>query len=111
MGGAGNPEAVHLDQEELVDITLKEYDRVLGITGDPDYIKIRKWPRAIPQYNIGYEKYNSMMKSLETNNPGLFLSGNFRGGISISDCIVQSDKTSDHVIHYLKDIGAIATNG
>jgi protoporphyrinogen/coproporphyrinogen III oxidase len=45
------------------------------------------WPRAIPQYNLGYGAHLDALARCEQANPGLFFGGNVRDGISLPDCI------------------------
>ena len=45
------------------------------------------WPKAIPQYKLGYGKLLEQMDEIETDFPGLKLAGNYRTGISLSYCI------------------------
>ena len=74
----------------------------MKIKNDPVFVKERFWEKAIPQYHIGYIEHEKYFEKFERSNPGIFLSGNFRGGISVGDCILNSRNTSDRVIEFLK---------
>lgn len=90
IGGARFPEAVNMDDNELLDITKKDLASLLGVDGDPVFVKHTRWPKAIPQYEIGYGKYLDIMDAVEKENPGFYLAGNFRDGIAVGDCISNS---------------------
>jgi len=48
---------------------------------------VRRWPRAIPQYELGHGRFVERAEEIERQNPGLRISGNFLRGISVPDCI------------------------
>ena len=62
------------------------------------------WQRAIPQYTIGYVEHERYFEKFEQDNPGIFLSGNYRGGISVGDCIKNSEIISLNIEKYLTTI-------
>jgi oxygen-dependent protoporphyrinogen oxidase len=102
LGGMHRPEMINLEEKELIQICYGELKKVLSIKGEAQFVQVRKWPRAIPQYHLDFEKYLEIMESFEGKNPGIFISGNFRGGISVGDCLMQSAKTAHRVEEYLK---------
>ncbi|HOI30471.1 MAG TPA: protoporphyrinogen oxidase [Melioribacteraceae bacterium] len=91
VGGARSPHLFDIDKSKLVDIVLSEFKQIMKINSDPVYIKNRLWQKAIPQYNIGYIEHENYFDKFEKENPGIFISGNFRGGISVGDCVKNSE--------------------
>lgn len=88
MGGSQTPDyATH--EESTV---LKELGRLLGVTGQPTFRHRTSWQHAIPQYDLQYQGILDAMESCEQQHPGLHLAGNYRGGISVGDCIVNGLK-------------------
>jgi protoporphyrinogen/coproporphyrinogen III oxidase len=69
----------------------------MKINTDPVYQTYRYWPKAIPQYNIGYIEHERFFDEFEKNNKGIILSGNYRGGISVGDCIKNSELVFEKV--------------
>ena len=55
------------------------------------------WPRAIPQYTIGYERFLGAIERLETEVRGLHVGGNVRDGISLQDCIKAGERLARRV--------------
>jgi oxygen-dependent protoporphyrinogen oxidase len=47
------------------------------------------YPKAIPQYNVGYGKYRGLLNDLEAKMPNLFFAGHYRDGVSLGDSIVS----------------------
>ncbi len=97
VGGSRNPEFVKEDRASLLIKVRKEFEVLMGISADPVYSSERFWEKAIPQYNLGYIEHERYFDDFEKRNPGLFISGNFRGGISVGDCIKNADLICDKI--------------
>ncbi len=76
---------------------LKEFTEIMQTASAPVYQKEMYWPKAIPQYNIGYIEYENAFSEFENSNFGFFISGNFRGGISVGDCIKSANELSERI--------------
>jgi oxygen-dependent protoporphyrinogen oxidase len=87
VGGERQPEYAQADTEALKQSVLPELDALLGVSGAPTFVHHRHWAKAIPQYKIGYGKFLQHMAAIEADHPGLRLAGNYRTGISLTDCI------------------------
>lgn len=100
IGGARNAD-VFKRSEEMTELdVLDEFQEIMKIDCSP-IIKVSKtWENAIPQYNLGYIEHENYFGSFEEKNPGIFLSGNFRNGISVGDCVKNSHIVFDRVQEY-----------
>jgi oxygen-dependent protoporphyrinogen oxidase len=61
-------------------------------------VDVKKVERSIPQYNVGYGAVKELVQRIETRCPGLFFSGNFCHGISVSDCITGGSAAADRLL-------------
>ncbi len=104
IGGARKPDLALKSQEELQEIVLGELNNLLSINGNPIFTHHKQWQKAIPQYEVGYDYFLSLMKEIEKEHRGLYLGGNFRGGVSVPDCISSGFETAQKVDAYLKRI-------
>jgi oxygen-dependent protoporphyrinogen oxidase len=95
LGGARQPELAGLSETEQVEIVLKDLRKLLGVRGEPVFINRTFFPKAIPQYNLSYGKYKDLMNQIEVQAPGLHFAGNFRNGISLSDCITAGSEMAN----------------
>lgn len=86
-GGARQPELALLPENDLSAIVRSELQDLLGIRSDVQTLDITVWKQAIPQYNCGYGEVLEGLQAAEGRHPGLHLLGNYRGGISVPDCI------------------------
>ncbi|MBK6913542.1 MAG: protoporphyrinogen oxidase [Ignavibacteriales bacterium] len=102
VGGSRNPEFVKEDRTSLLIKVRKEFESLMGISTDPVFSSERFWEKAIPQYNLGYVEHERFFDDFEKRNPGLFISGNFRGGISVGDCVKNAALVCDKINEQLK---------
>lgn len=98
IGGARQPELATKSQKKLLPIILQELEELVGLKGDPVFTHDRYWEKAIPQYEVGYERFLEAINEIETSYSNLFITGNFRGGISVPDCILSGIKTAGNVL-------------
>ncbi len=98
VGGARSPHLFEMGNEKLVEIVIKEFHETMKIIGDPILIEYKHWQKAIPQYNIGYIEHENYFDKFERENKGIILSGNYRGGISVGDCIKNSEINYNKII-------------
>ncbi len=103
IGGARSPELCDLDNGELSRKVFEEFHEIMKISESPVYINQKKWEKAIPQYELGHNEHDIYFQKCENNTPGIFLGGNYRGGISVGDCIKNSVLLADRVKEFLKD--------
>jgi oxygen-dependent protoporphyrinogen oxidase len=89
VGGERYPELASLPPEQLVELVCEDLRVLLGVKGKPVFRHCALYPKAIPQYNVGYGKYRELLNGLEAAAPGLFFAGHYRDGVSLGDSIVS----------------------
>lgn len=97
VGGERYPDLAALPPDKLFELTCEDLRVLLGVSGRPTFQHAVFYPRAIPQYTLGYGRYRQLMADLEAQAPGLFLAGHYRDGISVSDSIVSGCKVAERV--------------
>ncbi|MDQ3798117.1 MAG: protoporphyrinogen oxidase [Acidobacteriota bacterium] len=106
IGGARNAGLVETSsggEDELIKIALEELNSILGLSGAPVFAKVKKWEKAIPQYDIGYEKIVESIEDFKRRNAGIFFCSNFYRGISVSDCIKNAAQIAVEIKDFLKE--------
>jgi protoporphyrinogen/coproporphyrinogen III oxidase len=101
VGGTRQPTAALQTTEATVAALMPDLRELLGVTAPPVFVKRVVWPRAIPQYIVGYETVQEAATETETANAGLYLTGNYRHGVSVGDCVTSARQTADRVATYL----------
>lgn len=95
VGGARKPELARLADEELISRVQADLKDILGVNAEPDFIRIFRHARAIPQYNVGHAvRLQSLEEKLQVH-PGLILTGNAFKGVSLNDCVVNAKKIAE----------------
>jgi oxygen-dependent protoporphyrinogen oxidase len=103
IGGARIPQVFDEGEESLIEKVLTEFKKIMKISGDPIYKNRRMWDKAIPQYNIGYIEHENYFDKFEKENPGFFIGGNFRGGISVGDCVKNSKLVAEKIVSSIEN--------
>jgi len=105
VGGARQPELARLPTDELVRLVRTDLRDLLGVRGEPVFAKHVYWSRGIPQYSVGYGVVKDAADATEAANPGLYLTGNYRHGVSVGDCIASGQQVAEKVAAYLTRAG------
>jgi oxygen-dependent protoporphyrinogen oxidase len=101
IGGERYPELASLPHDKLVALACEDLRILLGVKGKPTFEHSTFYPRAIPQYNVGYGKYRDLMSDIESKALGFFLAGHYRDGVSLSDSIVSGCHIADRLEKFL----------
>jgi oxygen-dependent protoporphyrinogen oxidase len=86
VGGARKPELARSGPDEIAKEVERELEVLLGATS-PRWREVIQWSRAIPQYTLGHLGRIATVEQAEAAVPGLFFRSNYRGGVSVGDCI------------------------
>jgi len=68
---------------------------VLGITAAPRFIRIARWPNALPQYVMGHTDRVARIFARAATHRGIFLAGASYRGVGIPDCITSAWSAAD----------------
>lgn len=97
IGGSRDAGFVDDVEQMVIDRARREFELIMKISAEPILISKRLWPKAIPQYNLGYVEHENFFDHFEKDNKGVFLSGNYRGGISVGDCIKNAELVANKI--------------
>jgi len=97
LGGERYPELALLPEDKLVELVCADLQKLLGVRGQPTFRHVVVYPRAIPQYNVGYGRFKELMAKIEAETPGFFLAGHYRDGVSLSDSILSGVNVAERV--------------
>jgi oxygen-dependent protoporphyrinogen oxidase len=109
MGGPRDPNAVDRDDDELLRTARAALDGLLGIDGEPTFVDVCRWPRAIPQYHVGHRRRLERLAEAIDHLPRLHLVGNYLTGVSVNDCVRDATRAADAVLAGLAGVGGGGT--
>lgn len=105
IGGAQDPGIADLTEEEVVKVVDGDVKNILlkdGTSVQPTVVGVRKWARAIPQYNIGYADIMKDVNDALSRSPGVFLGGNYTSGVAFGDCVQWGVDSAASIASYVK---------
>ena len=101
VGGTFEPEAIDWPDDRVWEVVCSEIKSALATSDVPRPVALFRQRQAIPQYNIGHQRWLAAVKDELRKTPGLFMTGNYLEGISVPGCIEQGDRTARAVAEYL----------
>jgi oxygen-dependent protoporphyrinogen oxidase len=101
VGGERQPELAQLNGADLADMVHLEHAALLGASARPEFVRVRRWPQAIPQYTLGHAQRIARVEETERAFPGGFFCANYRGGVSIGDCIQSAHRAVGEIAAFL----------
>ncbi len=102
VGGMRQPSLALLGDTAIAAMVQAEHAAMLGATADAEFVKVRRWANAIPQYTLGHVARIAQIEDTERNFRGVYFCANYRGGVAIGDCIKSAAHTVAAVAEYLK---------
>lgn len=103
VGHSRNQSMVEHSDEELLADVLGEVKDIMGITAKPNFYRVTRWRKAMPQYLVGHlDRLQQIRALLEKERPGIYIAGAGFQGVGIPDCIQQGKDTAKIVIDYIE---------
>lgn len=97
IGGVHDPDVLALSDAEIITEVRKSLHLTMGVNAKPEYVKVTRLERAIPQYTVGHAgRVEEIEKDLSSFS-GIFLTGNYLRGTSVSDTIGHTRRVADAV--------------
>lgn len=102
MGGATHPGAIKLSEAEVAAKVKDDLKTIMGISAEPDFVRVFRHQKAIPQYTVGHSQRLLALDERLRLHRGLFLTGNAYFGVGLNDCVNASNQIAERVIKQLK---------
>ena len=101
VGGVRSAPLALKAEDELAADVAAALQRYLGARR-PLWQAVNCWPRAIPQYTLGHLQRIAAVERAEAANPGLRFCANWRGGVSVADCIKSAHAATEELAKFLR---------
>ncbi len=73
--------------EELLSEIREELREIMGVTAQPVFARISRWPRSMAQYTVNHQWRIEAVETRLRAIPGLYVAGNAYHGIGVPDCV------------------------
>lgn len=101
IGGAKRPDLVTLSDAELAQIVASELTPLLSLTGEPELVRVGRYPGAMPQYHVGHLDRVATIEAQAARHAGLELCGNAYRGVGIPDTTTSGEAAAERLIRQL----------
>lgn len=100
VGGTNHPDVLRMSDNELYQLAAFEIKSKYHFNSGPEHKFIKRWPKAIPQYDLEYAMMNNKIESISEELSNIHIVSNYWKGISFNDCIknayLQVQKSCEH---------------
>jgi oxygen-dependent protoporphyrinogen oxidase len=101
-GGTHDPGAVDLDDEALIDMTVRDLTPLLGISAAPMLTRVFRSRNAGAQHQVGHGARMAALAHRIAALPGLFVAGSGFESIGIPDCVTNGRRAGGAAADYVR---------
>ena len=98
VGGMRQTGLVQLPDAKLIDLVKRELTATMGVDTSPDFVRIYRHAKSIPQYVVGHAQRQASITRLLQKYPGLILTGNAYNGVSLNDCVANAYRVAQQCV-------------
>jgi protoporphyrinogen/coproporphyrinogen III oxidase len=100
VGAVGFEDVLDEPDREIVDAVCRHLAAFLPLPGRPTASSVVRWPRSMPQYEVGHlERIRAIEDSLPA---GIFLTGNAYHGVGVADAVRSGGLAAERVRVHLR---------
>ena len=98
IGGALQPELLQQSDEQLLQTVRDELGELLGVRGEPDFMRVYRYRQAMPQYHVGHIEQVAKIEEFSREHPGIALAGIACRGVGVPDAISSGESAADQIL-------------
>jgi oxygen-dependent protoporphyrinogen oxidase len=98
VGGPHNQQVMENGDGALADIVLSEVRDILGIGGEPEWARVYRWERGMPQYTMGHLDRVAAIERWASETPGMGVAGGSYRGVGVPNCIESGEAAVSKVL-------------
>lgn len=100
VGGAGDEAALERSDGELVEGIRGDLRDMIGLTAEPSVVRVQRWERANPQYEVGHEDVVAEVDRHLEDLPGLLVTGSGLRGVGVPDGVDLGREAADSLLKF-----------
>ncbi len=104
LGRAGREAAAQLDDDEMARVVRAELREIMGISAEPEFVQVFRWPRGMPQYRVGHVELVAHIEAAVARVPGIELAGGAYHGIGIGDCLREGAAAAERALEHVRGL-------
>ncbi len=97
LGGWHDPQILDESDEVVLAIVRSELAEIMGVSAEPRFTRIARWPASMAQYTVGHQERVAEIERRLEQIPGLYVAGNAYYGIGIPDCVRMGREVAGRV--------------
>ena len=101
LGGAHDPGVVSLSDDALVTAARTDLARVLGVTAEPSFAGVYRWPNAGAQHTVGHLSRVETIEQRLAAHGGLFVAGSGFRSVGIPDCVADARRVAGEAVGFV----------
>src|SRR5205814_8777495 len=102
VGRFGDDEAaLERPDHDLAAAAARDIESASPLGSEPEATKVVRWPRSMPQYEVGHLDRLARIEGALSSLPGLFLVGSAYRGVGVADCVRQAGEAAERVRAFL----------
>jgi oxygen-dependent protoporphyrinogen oxidase len=107
LGGDRNPELAKESEDLLLEKAFSHLKKLGLIEGSEllSFQKVFRYENYVPLFTEFHDTFLTAIWQLEALHPGLFFTGNYLHGVSVSDCLQQAESTAKKVEQFILEQG------
>jgi oxygen-dependent protoporphyrinogen oxidase len=99
IGGSRQPDLLGLTDDDLIREALDDFEKLMRLKNTTPLVQyLVRWTKAIPQYSVGHEAKMGVLRAAESSHQGLYFCANYKGGISVPDCIQNAESLATKIL-------------
>lgn len=99
IGKPGSDVVEHLDDKDLSELAVKEIQRIMSFSTQPEWVRINRLIHCMPQYNVGHRAgITAVREHVAKHYPNLHLIGTPFDGIGIPDGVKQAKELVQSIV-------------
>jgi oxygen-dependent protoporphyrinogen oxidase len=98
LGGMEDAGVLNETDETVIPAVIDELRAIAGVTAQPRFTRIFRWPKSMAQYTVGHPTRLAEIESRVGALAGLHVAGNAYQGIGIPDCIRMGKAAAEKIL-------------
>lgn len=96
-GGSHDIKVIDQDIRDIENEVIEEFSAIMNVKGDAEMVSSKLWKNAIPQFCVDFASVEESMDRFQQENEGFYIGGNYRWGVSVSDCVDGAKNLSEFI--------------